>query len=130
MTERLDGPPAPFPTDPSGVDPDSIDWTRPPQYVGGVLNLALPGEDLATLTPAVLERRTQAYLRQVRPSPAELAARAAAAAERFADSLGTVAEVFGLWTGPDGAAEGGGPLGPDAGGGTAIGAEASSEDPG
>lgn len=74
------------------LDPDAVDWTRPPYYVNGVLQLMLPGENPATIPQAVTVARILAYYRQLRPSAAEVEERVR---ERWSDSLATVAQVFG-----------------------------------
>jgi hypothetical protein len=40
-----------------------IDWTAPPYYVDGVLNLALPGESVGTMPRAVHIQRTEEYMK-------------------------------------------------------------------
>ena len=44
-----------------GRDGKYIDWTKPPHYVRGVLNLVLPGEE--DVSEAVLRQRREEYMR-------------------------------------------------------------------
>lgn len=40
-----------------------IDWTKPPYYVGGVLNLLLPGEDAGKMPRETWQKRNAEYMK-------------------------------------------------------------------
>jgi hypothetical protein len=62
------------------------DWTKPPQYVGGVLDLRLPTDPPGELPIAELDARMAEYMRQRRAGCRDHS--------DFADSLARAPEVF------------------------------------
>lgn len=45
------------------ADGNFVDWTKPPYYVGGVLNLRLPGEDAGKMPRGTWSKRNQEYMK-------------------------------------------------------------------
>lgn len=45
------------------ADGNYVDWTKPPHYVGGVLDLVLPGEERDRMPRAEFTKRREEYLR-------------------------------------------------------------------
>jgi hypothetical protein len=43
-------------------DGNFVDWTKAPYYVGGVLNLRLPGEDAGKMARGTWSKRNREYL--------------------------------------------------------------------
>lgn len=44
-------------------DGNFVDWTKPPYYVGGVLNLLLPGEDAGKMPRETWCKRNEEYMK-------------------------------------------------------------------
>ena len=44
-------------------DGNFVDWTKPPHYVGGVLNLNLPGEEPGKMPRAEHSKRLDEYMK-------------------------------------------------------------------
>ncbi len=40
-----------------------VDWTKPPHYVGGVLDLVLPGEERDRMPRSEFVKRTDEYMK-------------------------------------------------------------------
>ena len=49
-------------------DGNFVDWTKPPHYVGGVLDLVLPGEDRGRMPRDTFLKRNQEYMKLRRRS--------------------------------------------------------------